>query len=194
MNNLDELGPYTRTISLTKVHFFNPRACEIKIDDVAHHLAKSGRFNNGIDPHYSVAEHSVLMAHWFLNVFPGTLATRTLFAQYASVHDTGEYLFGDLPAPLKKFLPDFNKFQTGFDSFMLKHFGLLGTLPEEVDIIDKRFCATEQRILRRHEPDTYSMLSALEDVVFHCWSWQEAKDQFLILFSELFPNYRDTDE
>lgn len=182
--NLDDNGQYTRTYSLTKVHFLDPKPNEIKIDDIAYHLAKSGRYNHGIDPHYSVAEHSILMANWFLERNERELAQQSL------VHDTPEYLFGDVPAPLKRLLPDYNKWEDTFEAFLLPILGVNYPLDHRVKELDRRICATEQIVLRKNESPSYHDM-ALNDIHFHLWHWQTAKSEFLLMFHTLFPDYKD---
>lgn len=192
--NQDELGYYTRPKSLTKVHFLNPRHCEIKLEDVSFHLARSRRFNNGID--LSVAEHSVLMANWFLEGNAtefGGVEKQYKFARQSLIHDTNEYLFGDIPATIKKMLPDYEKFEKPFEQFMFLHFGVEYPMYPEVKLLDRRMCSTEQKVLRGHEPDTYEE-PILEDVTFHLWGWEEAENNFLVLFNYLFPDYKDTED
>jgi uncharacterized protein len=191
-HNTDELGMYTRPRSLIKVHFLNPRPCEIRLSDIAYHLARSCRFNNAIEPHYSVAEHSVLMANYMWEK-KGSIA----FAQEALVHDCHEYLFGDIPATIKKLMTEYKEWENQFDHFLLPHLGLDRPIRNEVKLLDRRMCATEQLVLRGHQPDTYDgeeNVTLENDITFCCWSWEEAQAQFLIMFNLLFPEYKDVEE
>lgn len=195
--NHDELGYYTRPRSLTKVHFQNPRRCEILLSDVAYHLARSCRFNNAIEPHYSVAEHSILMAQYFLTIdlTKEEYNDRENLACQALMHDANEYLFGDIPATIKKLLPDYKLWEEPFERFVLNHFGLDGKLDPRVKKLDRQMCSTEQLILRGHEPDTYVEEGTLEHhIIFQLWDWQTAQSEYLMLFHMLFPDYQDVTE
>lgn len=187
--NHDELGYYTRPRSLTKVHFQNPRRCEILLSDVAYHLSRSCRFNNAIEPHYSVSEHSILMAQHMLQWGKEDLAKQCL------MHDANEYLFGDIPATIKKLLPDYKLWEEPFEQFILTHFGLPYKLDPRIKKLDRQMCSTEQLVLRGHEPDTYVEEGTLEkEITFQLWDWQTAQSEFLMLFNMLFPDYQDVKE
>ncbi len=187
---------YTRPRSLTKVHFKNPRRCEILIADVAYHLARDGRYNNSIAPHYSVAEHSVLMAHYFLLQYNELdEKERNELARQALMHDAGEYLFGDVPAPIKVMLPDYKIWEDMFDRFVWTHFGLPEILDPRVKELDMMMCSTEQKVLRGHDPDTYLETPTLEEIVgFQLWDWKQAESEFLLMFHRLFPDYKDIED
>lgn len=181
---MDDLGPYVRLKRLNKVHFLNPRREEIFIDDIAYGIARINRYQNTIEPHYSVAEHSILMAHYFLKDGYTDLAKQCL------IHDAEEYIFGDIAAPIKAFLPDYRALTDKFTAFLAMHFSLSYPFHPSVKLIDQRICMAEQRDLRGHVPETYKV-DPLEGVNFQCWDWQTAKSEYLIMFYSLFPNYQD---
>lgn len=184
--NIDELGPYTRPRSLTKVHFMSFYPNEIKIDDISYHLARACRFGNAIEPHYSVAEHSIMMANMFIE-----RDDDLILARQALMHDAAEYLFTDLPAPIKKFCPDYEKLMDTFEAKLMAHFGVQFPYDPKIKNLDKIMCSTEQLVLRGHQPDTYDDVEPDQNMFFHLWSWQKAQSEFQIMFQYLFPDYKD---
>ena len=82
------------TFTGRSVDLLNPRPEQICIDDVAHALANLCRFTGHTDRHYSVAQHSVMVAR----SCPPELALQGL------LHDAHEAYIGDWSAPLKRSL------------------------------------------------------------------------------------------
>jgi hypothetical protein len=71
-----------------------PRAENVKMSDIAYALGRICRFNGHLPKHYSVAEHSVLVA-------------RELYSHeriYGLLHDAAEAYLGDFPSPVKKLM------------------------------------------------------------------------------------------
>lgn len=86
---------WVQTASGLKVDPFAPDRRAIRLRDVAHHLALLCRFNgatsrDGAPVLYSVGQHSVIVSLIATTDKPGAL-----------LHDTPEYSFGDVVAPLK---------------------------------------------------------------------------------------------
>src|SRR5688572_18527016 len=75
----------------------DPRADEICIDDIAQALAKVCRFGGHCCDFYSVAQHSVLVAHLVERSHPQ-------LALHALLHDAAEAYLGDFTQPLKPYL------------------------------------------------------------------------------------------
>lgn len=82
------------------VRFFplDPRPEEVLLEDVAHHLSRINRYNGACEvEHYSVAEHSVLLANALhRDGAPPEVAYQGLF------HDSPEAYIGDMVRPLKR--------------------------------------------------------------------------------------------
>ena len=71
----------------------HPTPDMVKIEDIAHHLSLTNRFNGATDRHYSVAQHCTIVARWVEGGRETKLA--------ALLHDAHEAYTGDLIAPLK---------------------------------------------------------------------------------------------
>lgn len=181
----DEKGPYIKPISRTKVHFLNPSYDEILLSDICWHLAKINRYNGGTRQHYSVAEHSVLMAQWCLD------RNLVSLVPYCIVHDAAEYLFGDFIAPLKPYLGGFELIQHKFEHFMFDVCGLYPEIPEQVHELDKAICGWENMQLRDYpEPDSPCKIEWVQDIVFMCWSPERAFAQYQMFFEQYVPNFK----
>ena len=105
----DEGRPMT-TVETAGGNYFDyadPRAEQITLDDVAHHLSVNCRFGGAVsDPEtghpvtYSVAEHAINVSDLVIARGHPELALAALH------HDSHEYMWGDWPTPLKRLLRD----------------------------------------------------------------------------------------
>jgi len=119
---------------------FNPLAPEdhpFDIRDIAHGLSLECRYGGQCRWHYSVAQHSVMVARHL----PHHLMIIGL------MHDASEAYIKDLPYPLKAALPDYRAIEAKVVACICKRFGLPEELPPEVKEADKIALATERRFL-----------------------------------------------
>lgn len=88
------------------------------INDIAHHLTKICRYGGALplDRHYSVAEHSILLAEYANKHYGLEIAKAALF------HDASEAYLGDIVSGLKKFLPDYKKIEYRVESVIKKKY------------------------------------------------------------------------
>lgn len=98
---------------------FNPYAeePEFNIDDIAHGLSMCCRYNGQARRFLSVAEHSVIVALLMKDLHLGD-PWEGLF------HDATEAYLSDVPAPLKKLLPDWQRLDSHVESRLRDHFML----------------------------------------------------------------------
>lgn len=91
-------GDWMEVYSGTRFFPLDPRPEEVHLEDIAHSQARQNRYNGHIQlEHYSVAEHSVLMALWLLETYGDPfLAYQGLF------HDGPEAYVSDMVRPLKR--------------------------------------------------------------------------------------------
>jgi len=81
-----------------KFHILDPRARDVRIEDIATQLSRIARFNGGTSLAYSVAQHSVHVAE----LCPSLAAL---------LHDAAEAYIGDCVLPLKDELPRFRQIE-----------------------------------------------------------------------------------
>jgi 5'-deoxynucleotidase YfbR-like HD superfamily hydrolase len=165
----------------------NPDPELIDIRDVAHHLARIFRYGGASD--LSVAQHSCEMTLHILNTafFTGGKVSETHrgYAFECLMHDSAEYLLGDLIRPLKNCSPlgdAFRPIESHVESIIRARFGVTHRYPEKVHELDRMMCATEQRDLFRASP-----LNCIQGMTIFPWTPSTAEQEFLRLFYLLKP-------
>ena len=96
---------WIETRSGKRVSVENPQPDQFDIKDIAYALSNTCRFNGHCAGFYSVAEHSVAVA---LRL-PDELRLAGL------LHDATEAYLGDIPSPIKQFLPDYKVIEERFE-------------------------------------------------------------------------------
>jgi len=111
----------------------SPRAEDVSIQDIAHSLSNLCRYNGHSLRHYSVAEHSVLVATYAQAV----LHKSPVEILHALLHDAGEAYTGDIATPMKEAVPALRPFLKKIDAVVLGAFGLPPEKPEWLDEVDR---------------------------------------------------------
>ena len=110
------------TFSGKFLDYTNPSVRQISIEDIAIALSREARFSGHTKDFYSVAQHSLYVSH----IVPPE------FAMEALLHDATEAYCKDIPTPLKRLLPDYQKIERAVDQVIRKKYGLLDTMSQEV--------------------------------------------------------------
>ncbi|MEX0596238.1 MAG: HD family hydrolase, partial [Candidatus Paceibacterota bacterium] len=128
-------------IQTYKGHFFNFQDLEnnvIDIDDICHSLSNQNRWSGHTKFFYSVLQHSCICCIKAWNQHEDSK-----IAFEALMHDAPEYVFVDLPRPLKRLLNDYSNLLVIIESVVAKKLGLPETMSPEVKEIDDRMLITE---------------------------------------------------
>lgn len=96
----------------------DPRADEVRLEDIAHSLSLLCRFGGHCSRFYSVAEHSVHVAR---------LCSPEV-ALWGLLHDASEAYVVDLPRPIKRQLPEYAEIEGLVQFAIAEHFGLRGAI------------------------------------------------------------------
>lgn len=178
---------YVRTLSLTKVHFLDPKPSEIVVDDIAWSLAGQCRFTAGLKPWYSVAEHCVLGAQ--------RIRDRKQAREFL-IHDAAQYIFGDIASPIARALRgcELKHASDNFQYFLNHMFlGYMEVHPS-VKQLDRAFCATEMWLIRGQTgaqvEEDYPGCTLMTDQNFPCWDRETAYAAWMDYFHLLFPEYK----
>lgn len=122
-----------------------PRAEEVVLEDVAHHLANICRFTGACRSFYSVAQHSVLVSH---------LAPPGEDPLWGLLHDASEAYLIDVARPVKRSaaMQGYRDAEARMMAVICERFGLPATEPAWVKDADNRLLATERRDLMAPPP------------------------------------------
>ena len=106
---------------------------DLDIRDIAHNLSMICRYTGAFPFHYSVAQHSILVADMAL------VSNHDRETQLACLlHDAAEYVFGDVNYHLKRLpeLAEYNRREHATSKMILKHFGCN---PDLMDTVVKQY-------------------------------------------------------
>jgi len=131
--------------------FAAPAVEGICIEDIAQALSHECRFAGHLQAFYSVAQHCVLASH----LVPAE------FALEALLHDATEAYCKDIPAPLKRLLPDYQAIEDQVDAIIRLRFGLPLTKDVAIKYADLVMLATERRDLVIHKNESWPMLEGI---------------------------------
>ena len=177
---------YIITYSGKKFYFDDPQPDQISVEDIAHSLANTGRFNGHTKHFYSVAQHCCKV-HDLLG--GGSMGWYGLF------HDASEAYTGDMVSPLKRLLPDFNLYEdkiqyTIWEAILPRYewFHLGGDVKREVKKADIKAFTWEVRDMHRHDSEFWTDFTE-EDISdlpkLQSWSPSYAKGQFMRRYNVL---------
>ena len=129
---------YIETFSGKKIDFFEPRADQIDINDIARGLSRLPRFAGQTSEFYSVASHSLNVAR----ILPDKHKLQGL------MHDAAEAFVGDLPTPFKRNIPAFGELEHRIWVAICERFGIAVELDPLVKRADSTMLVSERDILK----------------------------------------------
>jgi len=170
-------GHWIETFKGRKFHFLNPQPNEIDIEDIAHALSLTCRFNGACRVFYSVAEHSIRVA----GIVPDK------YKLLALLHDASEAYIPDLPRPEKAGMPEFKAMENVILQAIWHKFGIDNLLTSDgvVKEADNILLATEARDLMPNTDDWAELPFPLSDkIVPFCSDLKWIEQEFLQRFNE----------
>jgi uncharacterized protein len=180
-------GDWIRTYTGRRFHLLDPRPEGFSIEDIAHALSLTCRFNGHVKKLYSVAEHSVRVAQY--------LKSRKYNAsiQYDGLmHDCTEAYITDIARPYKQ-LDEF-KFYRDIEDNLQQHLSIFfkfsNPLPPAVKIADQVLLATEARDLMGNPSDWHFKYNPIAKTI-KPWSAKKAERKFLELYYKLCKEHDD---
>jgi len=156
----------------------DPRASEVRIEDIAHSLAAIARFGGATSKKYCVGEHSVHISNWLLPRYGVNAALHGL------LHDAPEALsgFNDVQRPSKIHVPQIKAIEDGIWLAVAAAFGLSPYIPECVHEADNRIIADEMaQGMWESDPEYREPLG----VKLEFWTPEVAEIYFLDMFRRL---------
>lgn len=174
-----------QTLKGNAFHLFDPRPGDFDIEEIAHSLALTNRFNGHTPFPYSVAQHSVLVSrlleHWgepLEVIFCGLL------------HDAAEAYIGDCVRPLKRELPAFYAVEERIERALAEQFRIPFPFPPAVKRADNAMLLVEKGCLLEESPLPWKPTGFVGDVPAMCIreiDWRDAEEMFLDRVSQLMP-------
>lgn len=143
-----------RTVSGDEFCPFNKESMgRVDIGDIGWSLAHQCRYNGHVDRFYSVANHCLVMARYFMERKDYSKALEAL------LHDASEAYMGDMVHPIKALLPDVVALENRIQAYVFSELGLTEFLDErngmlvyamspEVHQLDRDIIPHETSILR----------------------------------------------
>jgi 5'-deoxynucleotidase YfbR-like HD superfamily hydrolase len=142
---------FIQTMSGKHFDYLNAQTDDVDIEDIATALSNICRFAGHLPEFYSVAQHSVLCSQ----IVPQEYAFEAL------MHDAAEAYCQDIPAPLKRLLPDYRRIETLVDDLIRSKFGLPLHQSDLVKYADLTMLATERRDLEIDDGTPWLILEGI---------------------------------
>ena len=184
---------WQRMLSGRRLDLLDPSPLDVEIEDIARGLARVARWNGQTsgDHAFSVAEHSVIVEDIFFQLNPKATAAERLTAL---LHDSPEYVIGDMISPFKTALGiDYKAFEGRLEEAVHMRFGLPAKTPaklkkkiKQADLYCAWFEATQIAGFEISEAHKYFTAPPEElGVIIAPLSVKDAEAAFLNRFGEL---------
>jgi hypothetical protein len=162
-------------LTFTGKKFFplDPKPEDICIEDIAHALALTCRYNGHSREFYSVAQHAEIMSY-----LPGD-------PRWLLMHDAAEAYLSDVPRPIKPMLPEFRTIEDTILAVIGGKYGLGDPDHKNIKHADMVMLATEKRDVLLPCPDWPLILPDPLPLKINPWPWQIAEEMFLDRVKEL---------
>ena len=126
----------------------DPRAEDVDICDIAHHLSMQCRYGGAVEHFYSTAQHCCLLAEYAEKHRDAS----ALDCLQVLMHDAAEAYLVDIPRPIKQHMPEYRAWDHAITDTVRTWLDMGETLPPPyLDEIDNRIVGDERAQLK---PDT----------------------------------------
>ena len=174
------MQPRIQTYSGIMFDLENPTAEMVRLEDIAHALANSSRFNGHTARFYSIAQHSCICTG---------VMREAAHKPWALFHDAAEAYVGDVVAPLKSLLaPTIHQIETRAQGAIVARFEIDVSQGVQwaVRVADLRMLATEQRDLLGPQAEPWELEFPPYDFhITQTWSPHFAKRVYLDMARQL---------
>lgn len=180
----------------------DPDPATLDIEDIAHSLAKQPRYlgHGPMSYHYSVAEHSILMARHIAARYRGRPRLAAGIALATLLHDAAEAYTGDMPYPVKHAvleegvgaLASYANISTGLQNAIAIKFNVFATadtFAAEIKALDRQIVGNEMRALFPCYYPKVNIPEPLPGFTIAFWPADYAYRQFVAAFRA----YRDAE-
>ncbi len=155
------MDSWMQTYTGRRIHPFEPVPGDVDELDIAHSLSNICRFGGHCCRFYSVGEHTLR----------GLALVPEESRLWWLLHDASEIWFGDQPRYVKRH-PDMTAFRAAEKEagrVIFEKFGLYGSVPPEIEWVDKVMCSAEMRDLcsplRHDEQDDANYRKVADELV-----------------------------
>lgn len=169
---------WMQTYSGIAFYPYCPPIKSILLEDIAHALSLTCRYNGHTRSFYSVAEHAVLVSQ--------SVPERD--AAWGLMHDAAEAYIGDMVSPVKLHQPEFRALEDELLACIAERFSLnRAGIPVSVHEADTRILLNERGALLRPPPQPWAIekLEPLPGIYITGWSPETAERRFLARATEL---------
>lgn len=173
MNDETRKGDWMQTFTGRQFWPIDPRPDEIDLLDVAHGLSMICRYGGHAKRFYSVAEHCCHLFDFAMTRCPQEVLAWVL------MHDASEAYLGDIPRPLKPFLPGYKALEAKMTAAVAVRFNLVGDEPAFVKQIDLRITGDEAAQNMAAPPTPWADTGPILGVELRFWKPADAKRNFL---------------
>jgi len=186
----EDRGPHLNTWSGVSFHLLTPSPEEVLLEDIAHHLAFQSRSTGAVTRDFSIAQHSLIVCDLVIKEFikRGYTALEIKnIAMQALLHDSEEYVTGDINKPLKVLIAPI---LTPVAKEIKRVIGIklgydLMNMPPEIKHADNIAMATEKAQLYKPSKVKWHKLPKPDTDIIPPMTSLEAEAAFLKRFHEL---------
>lgn len=167
--------PTIITASGVVFNLIEPRAEDVRIVDIAHGLSMTCRWAGHTSVFYSVAEHSTRVS----------MRCDRIDALAGLLHDAAEAYLGDVSAPLKRRLPEYQAIEDRLLAVIFERFGLPVGVPASVKQADRDELENDRVTLTQLRTAFPGAAPGVVGKPPACFGWWEARWRFLYRANEL---------